>query len=181
MAQIHTHYDDLRVARNAPPEVIRAAYKALAQKFHPDRNPGDFEAARIMVIINTSYEVLSDPDKRKEYDLAVAQQELMAAQRAKPNSQPPPAKTTSQKSATPTNPASSSASSKQDNSSALSAVSEIEISLSLAAFFAVSGGLWWHFDSFFFMLLVWVLIAIALVTYVLQVQKKKSSQHDDKP
>lgn len=57
MAQIHTHYDNLKVARNAPPEVIRAAYKTLSQKFHPDRNHGNAEAARIMAIINASYEV----------------------------------------------------------------------------------------------------------------------------
>jgi DnaJ-class molecular chaperone len=40
---IHSHYDSLKVARNAPPEVIRAAYKALSHKWHPDRN-GDTEA-----------------------------------------------------------------------------------------------------------------------------------------
>lgn len=88
MAQIHTHYDNLTVARNAPPEVIRAAYKTLSQKFHPDRNPGNTEAARIMAIINTSYEVLSDPDKRQEHDLWVAQQERVSAQASKPNNQP---------------------------------------------------------------------------------------------
>ncbi len=68
MAQIRTHYDNLKVARNAPPDVIRAAYRALSQRFHPDKNLGDSEAARIMAIINTSYEVLSDPDKRREHD-----------------------------------------------------------------------------------------------------------------
>jgi len=56
MTQVHTHYDNLKVARDAPPEVIRAAYKTLSQKFHPDRNSGNAEAARIMAILNTSYE-----------------------------------------------------------------------------------------------------------------------------
>lgn len=88
MAQVYTHYDNLKVARNAPPEVIRAAYKTLSQKFHPDRNPGNADAARIMAIINTSYEVLSDPDKRQEHDQWVALQERMAAQATKINSQP---------------------------------------------------------------------------------------------
>lgn len=88
MKQIHTHYDNLKVVRNAPPEVIRAAYKTLSQKFHPDRNPGNAEAARIMSIINTSYEVLSNPNKRREHDLWLAQQELMAAHAVKQNSQP---------------------------------------------------------------------------------------------
>ena len=68
MPRVYTHYDNLKVARNAPPEVIRAAYKILSQKFHPDRNPGDREAARIMAIINASYEVLSDPERRREHD-----------------------------------------------------------------------------------------------------------------
>ena len=90
MAQIHTHYDNLKVARNAPPEVIHAAYRTLSQTFHPDRNPGNAEAARIMAIINTSYEVLSDPNKRQEHDLWVAQQERLSAQPPKPNTPPQP-------------------------------------------------------------------------------------------
>jgi len=84
MAQIRTHYDNLKVARNAPPEVIRAAYKTLSLKYHPDRNPGNLEAARIMAIINASYEVLSDPDKRRKHDLWVAQQETTSEQAAEP-------------------------------------------------------------------------------------------------
>ncbi|HEU4844561.1 MAG TPA: J domain-containing protein, partial [Burkholderiaceae bacterium] len=55
MAKIHTHYDNLKVARKAPQEVIRAAYKALSQKYHPDKNPGDEKAARIMAILNSAY------------------------------------------------------------------------------------------------------------------------------
>jgi hypothetical protein len=68
MAKIHTHYDNLKVARLAPPEVIRAAYKALTQKYHPDKNPGDEKAARIMAILNTAYGILADPVRRKEHD-----------------------------------------------------------------------------------------------------------------
>lgn len=80
MAKIHTHYDNLKVARDASPEVIRAAYKTLSQRFHPDKNLGNAEAVRIMVIINTSYDVLSKPNKRREHDQWIAQQELNAAQ-----------------------------------------------------------------------------------------------------
>lgn len=72
MTKLHTHYDNLKVARNAPLKVIRAAYRKLSQKFHPDKNPGNTEAARIMSIINTSYKVLSDPDKRREHDEWIA-------------------------------------------------------------------------------------------------------------
>jgi hypothetical protein len=75
MAKIHTHYDNLKVARLAPQEVIRAAYKALSQKYHPDKNPGDEKAARIMAILNTAYGVLADPVRRKEHDEWIAAEE----------------------------------------------------------------------------------------------------------
>jgi hypothetical protein len=75
MAKIHTHYDNLKVARHAPREVIRAAYKALSQKYHPDKNPGDEKAARIMAIVNTAYNILSDPMRRKEHDEWIAAEE----------------------------------------------------------------------------------------------------------
>ena len=84
-----THYDVLNVARNAPPEVIRAAYKVLAQKYHPDRNPGDAEAAEKMKAINTAYEVLSDSQKRLEYDIRLAMQEARS-QRTTQTGTPPP-------------------------------------------------------------------------------------------
>jgi len=75
MAKIHTHYDNLKVARMAPQEVIRAAYKALSQKYHPDKNPGDDKAARIMAIVNTAYGILADPVRRKEHDEWIAAEE----------------------------------------------------------------------------------------------------------
>jgi len=75
MARIHTHYDNLKVARNAPPEVIRAAYKTLSQKYHPDRNPHKPDAIRIIQIINSAYEVLADPAKRQEHDEWIAREE----------------------------------------------------------------------------------------------------------
>jgi hypothetical protein len=75
VAKIHTHYDNLKVARLAPQEVIRAAYKALSQKYHPDKNPGDEKAARIMAILNSAYTTLSDPQRRKEHDEWIAAEE----------------------------------------------------------------------------------------------------------
>lgn len=75
MKRVRTHYDNLKVARNAPQEVIRAAYRSLSQKYHPDRNPGNPDASRIMSLLNTSYEVLSDPAKRKQHDEWIQQQE----------------------------------------------------------------------------------------------------------
>lgn len=71
---MHTHYDNLKVTRNAPPEVIRAAYKTLTQKYHPDRHPGNSDAERVMALINVSYQVLSDPVQRAEHDRWIDQQ-----------------------------------------------------------------------------------------------------------
>ena len=73
---VRTHYENLKVSRDAPIEVIRAAYRSLSAKYHPDRNPNDAEAARIMVILNKSHAVLSDPGKRKEHDAWIARSEL---------------------------------------------------------------------------------------------------------
>lgn len=80
--KIRTHYDNLKVARDAPSEVIRAAYKALSQRFHPDKNPGDERATRIMTIVNASYAILSDPRARAEHDAWISTQE---GQPATPN------------------------------------------------------------------------------------------------
>lgn len=68
MTRTHTHYDNLKVARDAPPEVIRAAYRTLSKKYHPDLNPDNPDAMRIIQIINAAYEVLSNPEKRLEHD-----------------------------------------------------------------------------------------------------------------
>lgn len=75
MKKVHTHYDNLKVARNAPQEVIRAAYKTLSQKYHPDRNENSEESHRVMKIINESYSVLSDSEKRALHDQWIAEQE----------------------------------------------------------------------------------------------------------
>lgn len=93
MSKIHTHYDNLKVTRSAPPEVIRAAYKSLAQKYHPDRNPNNLDASRIMSIINTSYSVLSDPIKRDEHDKWIDEQFITKNKAAvQKKEQPPPSK-----------------------------------------------------------------------------------------
>ncbi len=77
MSSIKTHYDNLKVARNAPPEVIRSAYKALSSKYHPDKNPGNPKAERIMKLVNRAYEVLSDPGKRRQHDIWIERIERM--------------------------------------------------------------------------------------------------------
>lgn len=62
------HYTTLGVTQDAIPEVIKAAYRAMSQKYHPDRNPGDAEAKARMQAINAAYAVLSCPDERARYD-----------------------------------------------------------------------------------------------------------------
>jgi len=76
MAKIRTHYDNLKVAVNAPDSVIRAAYKALCQKYHPDKYQGSKEEGeRILKIVRASYQVLSDPGKRARHDDWIKEQE----------------------------------------------------------------------------------------------------------
>jgi hypothetical protein len=68
MPKVHSHYENLKVSRDAPQKAIRAAYRSLSQKNHPDRNPGKEDAASIMAMLNVAYETLSDPRRRKEHD-----------------------------------------------------------------------------------------------------------------
>ena len=92
MKKIRTHYDNLKVSRDAPDEVISAAYKSLAKKYHPDRNHGSKDAVRIMAIINESYEILRDPSKRKEHDQWIADQETSQHEDRKSTVPPPSSK-----------------------------------------------------------------------------------------
>lgn len=62
-------YEVLQVSPTADPNVIRAAYKQLALKYHPDANISS-EAAEMMKTVNLAYEVLGDPNRRREHDLA---------------------------------------------------------------------------------------------------------------
>ena len=73
-----TYYDVLQVERGATPERVRAAYRKLAQKYHPDKMPGNANASRAMAAINAAYEVLSDGDRRAEHDLWIRRAERTA-------------------------------------------------------------------------------------------------------
>lgn len=75
----NTHYDVLQVNRNADPEIIKAAYRSLAQRYHPDRNPGNPDAEQYLKLINHAYDVLSDAVKRESYDAALMEQGVSRA------------------------------------------------------------------------------------------------------
>ena len=62
------YYDLLGVSRTAAVKDIRAAYRKLARKYHPDLNPGDKSAEEKFKQIQEAYEVLSDTKKRQVYD-----------------------------------------------------------------------------------------------------------------
>lgn len=69
MADRQEYYQLLGVERSATTDDIRKAYRNLALKYHPDRNPGDKEAEKKFKEISQAYDVLSDAEKRKKYDL----------------------------------------------------------------------------------------------------------------
>ena len=62
-------YELIGVAQTAGPDEIKRAYRRLARRFHPDINPGDRTAAVRFRAVADAYEVLTDPDRRREYDL----------------------------------------------------------------------------------------------------------------
>jgi molecular chaperone DnaJ len=62
------YYEVLGVGRDAPEEDLKKAYRRLAMKYHPDRNPGSAEAEAQFKEANEAYEVLSDPQKREIYN-----------------------------------------------------------------------------------------------------------------
>jgi len=61
-------YETLGVAKNASADEIKKAYRSLARRYHPDRNPGDAASEAKFKEVQTAYDVLSDPEKRKQYD-----------------------------------------------------------------------------------------------------------------
>src|SRR5947208_5861721 len=68
MPAIQDPYKVLGVDKKAPTDEIKKAYRKLARKYHPDRNPGDTAAEERFKEVQQAYSILSDPEKRKQYD-----------------------------------------------------------------------------------------------------------------
>src|SRR6201993_1878967 len=68
MSTKRCYYETLEVDRNADDNKLKAAFRKLAMKWHPDRNPGDKASEVRFKEINEAYEVLKDGDKRAAYD-----------------------------------------------------------------------------------------------------------------
>ncbi len=66
--QKRDYYEVLGVDKNADETAIKKAYRQLAKKYHPDMNPGDAEAEKKFKEASEAYAVLSDPDKKRQYD-----------------------------------------------------------------------------------------------------------------
>ena len=62
------YYEVLGVSKDADDAAIKKAYRALAKKYHPDMNPGDAEAEKKFKEASEAYAVLSDAEKRRQYD-----------------------------------------------------------------------------------------------------------------
>jgi molecular chaperone DnaJ len=68
LAAHHDYYNVLGVTRTADAEELKRAYRTLALRWHPDRNPGDAVAEQKFKSVNEAYRVLSDPEHRARYD-----------------------------------------------------------------------------------------------------------------
>lgn len=73
-AKVQTHYDNLKVAQDAPLETITAAYRALRALYDPAEHPGNERVARIARIVDRAYEVLSNPSSRRAHDAWIRDQ-----------------------------------------------------------------------------------------------------------
>lgn len=79
------YYEILGVDKSASDSEIKSAYRKLAKKYHPDLNQGDGESEKKFKEVNEAYEVLSDPEKKKQYDMFGSNTNFSGGQNFDPN------------------------------------------------------------------------------------------------
>ena len=85
---IASHYDVLGITPDAPPELVRSAYRDRARQLHPDRWPAD--DADAMSAVNEAYRVLSDPRRRLDYDRSIGRRRATGSAAGRATTAPEP-------------------------------------------------------------------------------------------
>src|ERR1700749_1125073 len=80
--QQKNYYSILGVKKTANADEIKSAYRELAKKYHPDKNPGNKAAEDFFKEVQEAYAILSNPEKRKKYDLKLSGNHSHQKQRA---------------------------------------------------------------------------------------------------
>ena len=84
-------YGVLGVSPSATQEQIRSQYRVLVRKYHPDLHPGDASAALMMERVNAAYDVIGNPDERRQYDTEISASSQSYGETAAPSSYGQPA------------------------------------------------------------------------------------------
>lgn len=82
--RVATYYARLKVAQDAPPEVIRAAHRALVQKYHPDRHGGSLRHEQVVAALNRAQDILLDRESRAAHDQWIRDEEVRLGLREPP-------------------------------------------------------------------------------------------------
>ncbi|MES2184968.1 MAG: hypothetical protein V4505_10525, partial [Pseudomonadota bacterium] len=73
--RIQTHYDNLRIPRDAPPEIVGTAYWVLKRGWQKARDEGNPDAGQVLRLVEAAFRVLSDPEERVRHDAWIVARE----------------------------------------------------------------------------------------------------------